>query len=311
MTHCISIKNVYTKDTINCNIKVSDDIKFIYDMFKYQPENILFIYKFDNNKKYITAYNSKEFMIESINNDSELDIIEHICDVDFDNKDVKIQKIMNNIDKFMIRNQIDIDVDKSKLNKFINEIDVNPLWIANVDRVYNARDDYTNKLKYKIVEEPINQKGGVLIWLMEKYLFPKLPSTIQTILSGILEIIDAILIIGISIPGLQFAAGAGIIIDIISFVYCFLRFDVIGMIASLIAFIPIIGNIIGGVMRIGAKSFKYYGKFKDYKKTKRNVQLKKKKVLDQQEDNQQKDTQDESQQEDNQQVEQNNDNDTE
>jgi len=265
MIRCVSIKNVYTKKIIACNYATNDIIKFMHDMFVYQPQNVLFLYKFNNESNYITAHNDKDFIIEPVNNEAEYKMIEEFCDVNCDNDDKKVQRIIDNVSKFANQNSININFDKNELTDFLTKLKSD----KNIQKVYKARDKYVRNLS----ETKINQQGGVVIWLIEKYMFPKLPSTIRMIFTSILEIIDAVLIVGISIPGLQFAAGLGIIVDIISFIYCFLRFDVLGMVASLIALIPILGNIVGGFMRITAKSLKYYKKYKQYKAHKRLLRM--------------------------------------
>lgn len=268
MTHCISIKNIYTHDTFDCNAKVKDIIKFMHDMFQYQPRNVIFLYKFDNNEQYLTAHNSEDFAMEKIDNPNILKILEHIFDIDYDDKEKRIESIINNLSQFVKQNEMNVTIDKDKLSNFMKKIETNP----ETQKVYEAKNNYIENIK------PI-QQGGVLIWLMEKYLMPKMPAMMQNIFFGILEIIDAILIVGISIPGLQLVAGAGIIVDIVSFIYCFLRFDIIGMVASVIALIPIIGNIIGGIMRIGNKFMKYNKKYKDYKRKQKLDKKKKRERL--------------------------------
>ena len=263
MVHCVSIKNIYTKKTLNCMYETNDVIKFMYDMFERQPINVLLLYTFDDNSQYITAYDKKEFMLEKINNKAELGMIEAFCDTNCNDEEKRIQRIIGGVFKFANQHNIKFSVNENDLRECLMKLKNEP----DVKKVYDARDNYISE-----VSKPVNQEGGILIYLMEQKLFPKLSPKVRTVLESILEIIDAILIIGISIPGLQLVAGAGIIVDIVSFIYCFLRFDVLGMIASVIALIPVLGNIIGGGLRITAKSLKYYKKYKQYRKHARNIQ---------------------------------------
>ena len=263
MSHCTSIKNLFTRSNFNCNLKINDEYSFLYKTLEYQPHNVLFLYKFDNNKKYVTVHNDEDFLIEPIEDDLALKLLENLYDVDRDNKEKKINSIADKIIELAkIHNINDVGVDKDKLIDFIRKIDNNPLK----QKVLDIRDEYIEQLRQKEMNDKLqwkkNQKGGVLIWAMETYLFPKLPETVQTILWSILEIIDVALIIASSIPGLQFVAGLGIIIDIIAIIYAFLRFDVVGTIGALISFIPIVGDVAGGGIRIIAKIYKYYSKFK-------------------------------------------------
>lgn len=264
MSYCTSIKNILTKKQFKCNLKVNDINKFLYDMFEYQPAEILYLYKFDNGEKYITAYRDKDFLIEQIEDEFALKVIEHIYDVDSDNKEKRVNRIADNMIIIAKQQKMNVEIDKNKICDFLRQLDNNPLK----EKVIEARDEYINKEREKqelAKKEWIkNQEGGVIIWALETYLFPKLPNIMQTILFGILEIIDILFMIASSIPFAIFPPliVVEVIIDIISLIWSILRFDVISIVGSIISFIPYIGGTIGSVVKIIGKVYKYFKKAK-------------------------------------------------
>ena len=227
-------------------------------MFEYQPKDILFMYIFDNSDKYITAHENDEFIIEKINDDLGLKILECVYDIDYDNKEKKINSIVDKVIKLSAENNINIKIDKQKLVDFIKKID-------NSDNKYGknviiAQNKYINKMIEQSKEkEKVVQQGGILIWAFESYILPKLPSIMQNIFFGILEIIDIGLIILSSIP----VAGFGF--DLISILYCFLRFDMVGLFGSIVSLVPVVGDITGGLIRGMSKIFRYVTKYRKYR----------------------------------------------
>lgn len=263
MIHCISIKNILTKNKIECNFPVNDLYTFLYRMFEYQQKDILFMYIFDNSDKYITAHDNDEFIIEKVNNDLWLEILERVYDIDYDDTDKKIDSMADRVIKLSVANNIDIKIDKQKLVDFIKKMD-------NIDNKYStdiiiAQDKYINSMieqhknKEKEKKVKVVQQGGVLIWAFESYILPKLPSIMQNIFFGILEIIDIGLIILSSIPVVGFG------FDLISILYCFLRFDMIGLFGAIVSLVPVVGDIGGGLIRGMSKIFRYVTKYRKYR----------------------------------------------
>jgi hypothetical protein len=80
-----------------------------------------------------------------------------------------------------------------------------------------------------------------------------------------LEIIDLIIIIVSSIPVV------GTVFDVVAFVYSFLRLEPVGMIGAAISFVPVVGDAIGGVLRVGYKFGKYIYYYRRYQQTKELV----------------------------------------
>jgi|LakMenEpi03Aug12_release.lakeMendotaPanAssembly.Ray.scaffolds.fasta_scaffold165223_2 hypothetical protein len=261
--HCIYIKNLFTKHSLKCNATVYDIYEFFYKMFENQPMNALFLYEFDNGEKYITAHNHKNFIIEPIEDEIMLKIIENICDPDYNNKEKKINSLADKIISFANTHNLKFNnIDRDKLIDFIRNLENNPLKKS----IDDAKEAYIQEIENKQQNNKkiwkTNQQGGVLIWAFEKYLFPKMPNMVRTILWTILEIVDVVLIIGSSIPGLQGVLLAGFIFDIINIVYCFLRFDIVGLMGAIVSIIPIVGDVIGGGIRVLSKIYTYYNKFK-------------------------------------------------
>lgn len=264
MTHCISIKNLYTKSQFNFTLKMDDVFFFLYRLFDYQKKGILFLYTFDDNTKYITAYDDDSFIIEKVEDGLGLKILEHVYDMNYYNKEYKVQSIASNVIKLSEKNNIKIPVDKEKLLNFIRSLDEEE-YSEEGKEVLEARNKYMEELvKKEEVERKYKEKniqtGGVIIWAFEQYLLPKMPSILQTIIGGLLEIIDIALIVLSEIPV------AGYAFDLIAIVYCFLRFDMIGMFGAIIMLIPVIGGIVGGAIRVMGKVYKYFKKYKKYHK---------------------------------------------
>ena len=80
---------------------------------------------------------------------------------------------------------------------------------------------------------------------------------IGTLIYLVLEIIELVLIIASSVPGLQVLYGAGVIIDVIAIIIALARLDILGALAAAVSLIPLFGDIAGGIIRIGLKIFKY------------------------------------------------------
>lgn len=270
MVKCILIKNLFNKNILVTHLDDIKDIRnFLFDMFKYQPKDTIFLYKFINDKlneeSYVTGHlsESDDFLMEKFGDTAydqlALTIIEHLSDNNYGSKEWRINSIINSIEKFAVQHNIKEPVNKQKLREFLGKLESDPQTIPIID----ARDKYIRefgkKKQYRLV-----QHGGVLVWALEKYIFPKFPSIMQTILFGILEIIDFVLIFLTSlpwaiIPPLELVNW---VLDAISFVWSFLRFDIIGMVGSVIAFIPFVGGIIGAIVRIIGKVYHFIGKAK-------------------------------------------------
>lgn len=262
MVRCVSVKNLLTKKSMVCNTPLNSNINdFLHKLFKEQQPYVLYLYTFDNGDKYVTGHMNKEddFIIEKIDSEILLSVIEGMYEME-NNKDDKVDGIIDKIEQMVKKLGINEKINREGLKNFLNNLDSD----SHIqEKVKSARDDYVKKV---VTDKGVVQEGGILIWAFEEYVMPRLPTMFQTIFSGILEILDIILIIGISVPGLQVTG-----VDLISFIYCFLRFDMIGMAASVIAIVPFLGNFIGGAMRTLTKIFRYYNKYQKFKARKNRI----------------------------------------
>lgn len=259
MARCISVKNMLTKSRIDCNFKVHDIYKFIYDMFEVQKKDVLYLYtieNIDNIDKYIAVHDDDDFIIEKMDNELILKILDSVYDINYYDKNMKIKSITESLKKIAKDNKLDITVDEIKIREFIDKAENKP----EAQKINVAYDEYIATLKKNDKNKTNVQSGGVFIWMFEKYVLPSLPYTIQNMVWGFLEVVDMILIIISSIPGLGAPA------DIIAIVYSFLRFDMVLLSGACISLIPVVGDAIGGVVRIGAKIFKYVVKYRNFQR---------------------------------------------
>ncbi|QKF93642.1 hypothetical protein QKU48_gp0184 [Fadolivirus algeromassiliense] len=260
---CIEITNLSNKDKLACNLSVTDKYKFMYDMLDHQPNNVIFSYKFDDMEQFIVCRgDNDDFMIEKINDSLHMKVIEHLCHIEYNKSYDRISSIVDNLTKLSEKYNFPIKFDKQQIIHMLNKLNEG----ENKTKILEARDQYLAKLKKEEEEKKksknINQQGGILIWLIEDKLLPKLPKTVGLIIWGVFEIIDIVLLILASIPGLQLVYGAGFVIDIISIVYCFLRFDIMGMVGGVVSIIPLVGDVLGAIIRIIGKIKSYTRKFK-------------------------------------------------
>ena len=244
MVNCILVKNIFTQTQLKVDYKVADIQAFLNDIVNSQQENVAYLYKFTTDN-YLAIKSSTGNVIDKLS-DIETVILENI----FNKDKYFVESIIQNVKVLMKQQNINEEFDENKARDLLKKLDKHP-----------------ETIKFKT-----SQNGGVFIWMAEQYIIPKMPRPIQTIFTSIIEFIDIILIVGIAIPGLQLV-GVGVIIDIVSLIYCFLRFDIIGMIASCIALIPVLGNILGGTMRVLSKVFRFYSKYRKSKKIRRLRQL--------------------------------------
>ena len=258
---CIGVRNLLDKNKLNCNIPVKDKYKFMFDMFEYQPKNAPYSYHFSDGEKFVVAHGDDDFMIDKIDNDLHMKIIKRVCESNYHNPQKRMDSIMKSLNKLSDKYNIPLKSSREQITEIINKLNEG----ENKDKILEARDRLLNTINNKELSKnkTINQKGGFLIWLFEKYGIDKIQnSTIRNILWGILEIIDLILLVLQSIPGLQLLAGAGFIIDVIAIVYSFLRLDMFGMVGGIVSIIPLFGDVLGAIIRIIGKVKTYTRRFK-------------------------------------------------
>jgi hypothetical protein len=259
---CVEIKDLLHKDKLECNFPMKDKYKFMQDMLKYQPKNVIYSYKFNDDEKFIVANGDNDHMMDLIDNELHMKIIEHVCDLDYRNPEKRINSIINNLTKLSEQHNIPIRFSKEQIINIINGLNEG----ENKIKILEAKNKMLKTLKEKQINANklnINQSGGILIWLLQDKVLDKMENkTIANIFWGIFEIIDIVLLILQSIPGLQALAGVGFIFDIIAIIYSFLRFDVFGMVGGIISVIPLVGDIFGAIIRIIGKIKSYIGRFK-------------------------------------------------
>jgi len=272
MYTCLRIVNLSNKRSLNCSksFNTQDDIiRFLKRAIPSQTPGDAFAYIFDNGSRHRLNYltvNAPDAMIEPIN-DMTLKIIEKLLVKS--TKEEVMDSIILNIKKIMQMYNIDEQLDESKTMDMLNRI-ANREYVIEPEMRKQLENDiktietqkggsydksYETLDEYKQIEQikPV-QKGGVLIWMLEKYVFSRLPEQLENAIYVVLEIIDIILIVLSSVPGFLPA-------DIAALIYSFLRFDIIGMLGALCAFIPGVGDALGGVVRILNKMRKYSGVF--------------------------------------------------
>lgn len=259
---CIEVNNLLYKNKLECNFHVKDKYKFMYNMLEYQPKNITYSYKFDDGDKFVVCHgDNDDFMIEKINSDLHMKIIEHICDLEYHDPNKRMDSIINNLTIISEKYNMPLKFNKEQITNIINKLNKG----ENKNKILESRDQYLEKIKKEHItnKQNINQQGGFLIWLIEKYGIDTIPNdTIKNILWGTLEIIDIILLVLQAIPGLQLVYGAGFIIDAIAIIYSFLRLDPWGMVGGVVSIIPIVGDILGVIIRIIGKIKAYTKRFK-------------------------------------------------
>lgn len=183
----------------------------------------------------------------------------------------------------------------ANVEKYLNYINKKGGYEQNYDnrQVYDDNRQFYNNEQYKENEDENNEDKsliskiwGWIKWFIGLYIFPiytieqavykYLPGWPSTILYWSLELIDFLLTLAsallpvaatVATPAGTFVAG--LILDSINLVYNIARFDVIGIIVSLIGYISYLGDALSiglGVLKpfikIGAKKlFKIIGKF--------------------------------------------------
>lgn len=172
-------------------------------------------------------------------------------------------------------------------NNYSNEqvYDVNEQVYDVNDQVYDDnRQNYTNE-RYKEDENINNEDKSLIskiwgwfklfigdyifpIYTIEQVVYKYYPGWPSTILVWSLEIIDFVLTVASIVIGVVFPP-IGLFLDIINLVYNIFRFDIIGIIVSLVGFITYLGDAISAVgaslkpvIKFGGKSlFKFLSKF--------------------------------------------------
>jgi hypothetical protein len=181
------------------------------------------------------------------------------------------KKPKNEIINRIIENAINIS---NKKNIVITNEDINIFKnnLNNIDKNLSKTiaKDINNSLKSKLNDEiklfnddntKINdQSGGIILGIIENAL-DALPIPIFGMLfTGILEIIDFILMALSAIPVV------GIPFDFASMIFAILRGQFTLLIPMIIGFIPAVGDAIGTVWRFAAKVMRIIGKVKKYSK---------------------------------------------
>jgi len=232
-----------------------------------------------NNKKYLYLFNKEtdtEPLVTLVENPEDQIMI----DILLENPKLSNENIINKITKNM-----EIIFEKSQNKQLTSEekkiIKKNLLTLCNNKDTCSYIESILNKLFQDVVEintdgirsDQINntniteQTGGFVIYFIMKAISKKFP-LVGMIFNTILDILDLAVGLLASIPGLQAAAGVGFGIDLTYLTIAVLRFDIISIIAGLVTFIPVVGDVSGGVMIVLKNVFRLGRlliKFIDYK----------------------------------------------
>ncbi len=224
MVTCRFIVDLYTKHRTKCNLPVENEIAFIKSDIKLHNPDHLFLYRFDEHK--YCAIGGSHIQIQQISTPM-AEILWHFYGHTKTDNELK-QSIIDGLTYISTHQNIGT-VDKHKLMEFMDNLQI----------------------------QSNEQSGGGILWSIERTLkknYPGLPSTLFT---GLLEFIDLIITITAFIPGLQTVFGSELIRDMLVIFYYFLRFDIVGIASGLIALIPNVGNILGGIIKTSEFIIKY------------------------------------------------------
>lgn len=283
---CLKIIDFYNKKIINPTDKMANLINsnnhhsYIHDYIKnhlnnhLNYQNKIHMYIFDNNEKYygllLDKFNKNKLIIEKANNPVHVSLLWALHGEKMNKKD-RINSILKKV-KYLSKNNIHNTYNTQNTQNFDKEKTINLLNNLN-DFNNNFNNDFgiNNYNNSNKLDKFNNQKGGFLIWLFQKGINKLVSSWLSFVFDMILDIIDVILVIAITIPGSTSFPGDNILLITSSIVFSILRLDIIGIISGIIRFIPSIGKLLGGLLFMGSKIGKYAYKFMNYDKYKQTI----------------------------------------
>ena len=207
--------------------------------------------------------NSDDDEVVDIHKLDQFDIIIIDTIVTKKNKTEQYNNIINNIN--IIMNQYNHRLNSEQINKFYEALTThnnNPNFNKLFQKsLLESFDTYLTKNKTS-TNDLIG--GGFLLKPFEDYLENSNNPLLSIGVLGFIEWIDLVFsLISIFPP-------ANIPINIISLIYTIIRGDIVGIIATLIAFIPVVGGIVASVIKFIAKLFTLIGKI-FFNKSKKNI----------------------------------------
>ena len=237
VTNLINKKSYYYP-TIN----TLDDSKIIQIIKQYVPRNIPVRIDIPN-MTYLSAWSNNQHILEPVQDKLFWRLVMRRCPKR--NTQIIIQDIANKLDQlnYSIYQQKLEQTKKIQLQNFLSSLQNHP----DIYKLYDARKNYI-----------INtQKGGSLIYLMQKGVHEIFPEWISWLFDSILESIDVMLIVLTAIPGLNAIGGLTNLFNGIHLIYALLRLDPMMTIGSIAGFIPIIGQALGSSIKISGKLAKW------------------------------------------------------
>ena len=172
----------------------------------------------------------------------------------------KIDRIIKNANIILQNNNFNLT--SEELNEFKDK-----LIKINEDKETNA--EITNKInqniKNKVIEDFVKsyiteQKGGIILAIIENALDAMPVPYFGMLFTGVLEVIDLILM------GMSAIPVVGIPFDILSGVFALLRGQFMMLIPILFGFVPVVGDAGSTIMKFIAKVMRIGGKINKYKK---------------------------------------------
>lgn len=221
MVKCISVLNLLNQNELKCSLDTDSKDQFLSYIVKNQQKYMVYIWSFDDDTFYY-AVNDDPIVIEQLDNKQVLEFLKYALTIK--TKSERVISIMDNIKK-----------------------------LINSESEIKTADYSDAELKSKLDQlpslyDPTVQQGGIIIKKLEEAL----PA-----ISPILEIIDWILIIASTVIA---APPLSLVVDAVATVWALLRWDLPMFFGSIVSFVPGIGDIIGGGIRVLAKIFKYIGR---------------------------------------------------
>lgn len=264
---------------VNKKFNVKSVEKFLYKFAK-QNNNVYILYlTYDNtNLYYLVTRDNEKIRIQKLDY---IDVVLYESFIRNKTVDERINNIIENAEKHFNKAGVNLTAEKiselKKMLKFIgNNVYYNNFFVKKASEILKQQleadiDSYLNK---NVINE---QEGGVLIKMLEDHFENQKDPTASMILTGILEFIDLLLMLGSAIPII------GTPVDVLSILYAILRGTWTDIIPDLIGFIPVIGDVVGTIMKVFTKFTRISGKITKYtaKLNKLNKMAKKaKKALD-------------------------------
>jgi len=286
MIYCKYIANLYNKKIHKCNSEhIYNKFNYIDSLISSQEPETIYLYKFNDGTRYLSVFNKIDGNFVSEINDPiflkflwefygvkknahqhKLSIIKNIKIINDFNKNNKI-----NIDDDKIYNFLGTFQHKSNDHAFCNSLENNDL----IQKIIN--NQYFSQKGAGVISDTWEWTKWIIGWYVfpiysiEQYIYKNYPGWISNIVYWGLEIIDFLFsIVGILVVLIPPPVGiiASFVFDVFNLVYNVTRFDILGVIVSILGLFPYVGDVLTGVgsiakpfLKVGAKLlFKSIGK---------------------------------------------------